>query len=62
MQEFFFDVGSYDMGMDVWGMCAAVVSGGHMVAGGENLESSFRIWQCGVGGTCGLRCMRRWSC
>lgn len=32
-REYFYEIGSYDEGMDIWG--------------GENLEMSFRVWQCG---------------
>ncbi|KAG4073580.1 hypothetical protein HA402_000804 [Bradysia odoriphaga] len=32
-KEFFYEIGSFDQGMEIWG--------------GDNLEMSFRIWQCG---------------
>ncbi|CAG2178998.1 unnamed protein product, partial [Oppiella nova] len=32
-REYFFEIGSYDESMEIWG--------------GENLELSFRVWQCG---------------
>lgn len=32
-REFFYEIGAYDTGMDIWGS--------------ENLEMALRVWQCG---------------
>lgn len=32
-RSYFYEIGAYDEGMNIWG--------------GENLEMSFRVWQCG---------------
>ncbi|TNN18722.1 Polypeptide N-acetylgalactosaminyltransferase 13 [Schistosoma japonicum] len=33
IREYFYEIGAYDEGMEIWG--------------GENIELSFRVWQCG---------------